>query len=82
MALFKILRGSKENFEGTPEKESVVKKVTDGYAYFVPETGKFYIDVIMPEDYTGEDIDAIVGSNTNQYVNGKRVNRVCINDTI
>ena len=36
MALFKILRGSKENL---PEKK------TDGYCYFTTDTGMFYIDI-------------------------------------
>lgn len=35
MALFKILRGRKENLP---------KKITDGYAYFTINDGKFYID--------------------------------------
>lgn len=44
MALFKILRGSDLDLEGV-EKH-------DGYAYFVPETGNFYIDapLIVPKD--------------------------------
>lgn len=36
MALFKILRGSKDALKNV--------KVKDGYAYFTPEDGKFYID--------------------------------------
>lgn len=44
MALFKILRGNDLDLEGV-EKH-------DGYAYFVPETGNFYIDapLIVPKD--------------------------------
>ena len=44
MALFKILRGNDLDLE------SVEKH--DGYAYFVPETGNFYIDapLIVPKD--------------------------------
>lgn len=44
MALFKILRGNDLDLEGV-EKH-------DGYAYFVPETGNFYIDapLIIPKD--------------------------------
>lgn len=44
MALFKILRGNDLDLEGV-EKH-------DGYAYFVPETGNFYIDapLVVPKD--------------------------------
>lgn len=44
MALFKILRGNDLDLEGV-EKH-------DGYAYFVPETGNFYIDapLIVPKN--------------------------------
>ena len=61
MALFKILRGSKKNLE--------TLKVTDGYAYFTPEDGKFYIDV---SENNG--IDAIIGNSSSVGAN-----RICIN---
>lgn len=82
MALFKILRGSKSNFES---EESSVKNITDGYAYFIPETGKFYIDVVMPGEEPGENEGrkAVIGNSVLEYnEQGQRVNRVCINDTI
>lgn len=40
MALFKILRGDSANLENVP--------LTDGYAYFTPDNGRFYIDVARP----------------------------------
>lgn len=44
MALFKILRGNDLDLKGIDKH--------DGYAYFVPETGNFYIDapLIVPKD--------------------------------
>jgi hypothetical protein len=62
MALFKILRGSKESLQTVPIK--------DGYAYFTPEDGKFYIDVsktdgILPNFGVSQD---------------KGANRICINE--
>lgn len=37
MALFKVLRGSSTNLDNQP--------FVDGYAYFTPDDGRFYIDV-------------------------------------
>ena len=37
MALFKILKGSSEGLKNL--------KATEGYAYFTPDDGKFYIDI-------------------------------------
>lgn len=37
MALFKVLRGSSTALESQP--------FHDGYAYFTPDDGRFYIDV-------------------------------------
>lgn len=39
MALFKILRGNSSNLEA--------QTFHDGYAYFTPDTGKFYIDATV-----------------------------------
>ena len=38
MALFKILRGGVDTLKNQP--------INDGWAYFTPEDGKFYIDVV------------------------------------
>lgn len=64
MALFKILRGLSENFGG----ENSTKTTKDGYAYFTPDDGKFYIDI-------SDGQTPIVGSSAK---NG--ANRICIND--
>lgn len=61
MALFKILRGSKENL--------ITTKIKDGYAYFTPSDGRFYIDVSEVDG-----IDPIIGDSTS-----KGANRICIN---
>lgn len=59
MALFKIFRGPSERLKGI--------KPTEGYAYFTPDDGKFYIDIANSEE-------AIVG---NSSMVG--ANRICIN---
>ena len=67
MALFKILRGSSEGLKNL--------KATEGYAYFTPDDGKFYIDI----DSTDTPEEVIVGNNNEETVNGTAVNRICIN---
>lgn len=62
MALFKVFRGKKEALENL--------KVTDGYAYFTPEDGRFYIDI---SDTNG--VDPVFGTSVE---NG--ANRICINE--
>ena len=62
MALFKILQGSSEGLKKL--------KATEGYAYFTPDDGKFYIDV----DTTATAAEVVVGESS---ANG--VNRICIN---
>lgn len=42
MALFKILRGSREALDGQVRH--------DGYAYFTPDTGEFFIDYLDNKD--------------------------------
>jgi hypothetical protein len=41
MALFKVLRGSSSALDSQP--------YVDGYAYFTPDDGRFYIDVALSE---------------------------------
>lgn len=48
MALFKILRGPKNALA------SKYKTITDGYAYFTPDDGAFYIDVKQENKETNE----------------------------
>ena len=59
MALFKIFRGPSERLKDV--------KPTEGYAYFTPDDGKFYIDIKTAETST-------IG---NTSANG--ANRICIN---
>ena len=42
MALFKVLRGSSTALNSQP--------YVDGYAYFTPDDGRFYIDVALAEE--------------------------------
>ena len=44
MALFKILRGSSENFTTDLTQSSVSPAFHDGYCYFIVDTGLFYVD--------------------------------------
>lgn len=66
MALFKILKGNSNNLAKV--------KATDGYAYFTPDDGKFYIDI---ED--AEIGDVVKGNNSAEMINNKTANRICIN---
>jgi hypothetical protein len=45
MALFKILKGDSKNL-GKTGGTNITK---EGYAYFTPDDGKFYIDVTSDE---------------------------------
>ena len=65
MALFKILKGNSKNL---PEQ-----KATEGYAYFTPDDGKFYIDIAT----TNSKDDVIVGN-----INDGKANRICINQRV
>lgn len=65
MALFKILKGKSENLKNV--------KATEGYAYFTPDDGKFYIDI----DTTENASDVVVGN-----AEDSKVNRICINQRI
>lgn len=71
MALFKILKGSSEGLKKL--------KATEGYAYFTPDDGKFYIDI----GTTSTPQQVIVGNNSEeQIVEGQEVNRICINQRV
>ena len=63
MALFKIFKGPSERLKDV--------KPTEGYAYFTPDDGKFYIDI-----KTEDSADKLVINNTS--ANG--ANRICINN--
>ena len=67
MALFKILKGNSENLKKV--------KATDGYAYFTPDDGKFYIDIASTDSAD----DVVVSHNKTNKVNDKDPNRICIN---
>lgn len=64
MALFKILKGSSENLGITGETH----KTKEGYAYFTPDDGKFYIDIV----------DSTKVTTGHSEEDG--ANRICIND--
>ncbi len=65
MALFKIFKGNSNDLGKTGGTD----KVKEGYAYFTPDDGKFYIDI-------GQDGETPkVGHNAQQGVN-----RICINN--
>ena len=65
MALFKIFKGSSENLGVTGGTD----KTKEGYAYFTPDDGRFYIDV-------DENKTPIIGGKDDN----KTQNRICIND--
>lgn len=57
MALFKILKGSNKDLFTTPKGQEnnpdhPSKKTVQGYCYFTPDNGKFYIDVADSEKVT------------------------------
>jgi len=65
MALFKILRGSANDIKPTSGNKPAFN---DGYAYFTPDDGRFYIDVQLnsaPEFYYDSGV-----------VNGKTIYRI------
>lgn len=64
MALFKILKGSSTRLPTVSP--------TEGYAYFTPDDGKFYIDIKTESQ-------AIVGNSQSEK---EGVNRICINPDI
>lgn len=72
MALFKIFKGKSINL-GADSNDT--KKTREGFAYFTPDDGKFYIDITEGED-------PVVGNNESEKVNNKNVNRICINQRI
>ena len=59
MALFKILRGSKDNLIN--KRVDSTKYIHDGYCYFTPEDGKFYIDVATNPSSSVE--EPVIGTN-------------------
>lgn len=68
MALFKIFRGPSERLKDV--------KPTEGYAYFTPDDGKFYIDIRDGEI-------PVIGNYENEVVkNNQLVNRICINQRL
>ena len=70
MALFEILKGKSEKLQQV--------KATEGYAYFTPDDGKFYIDVNSTETAA----DVVVNYNETDQINNKKPNRICINADI
>ena len=66
MALFKIFKGNSENLGHTGGTD----KAREGYAYFTPDDGKFYIDIANSDE-------VIVGDCAKDGAN-----RICINSSI
>ena len=64
MALFKILKGNSTRLPTVSP--------TEGYAYFTPDDGKFYIDIKTEPQ-------AIIGNSQSEK---EGVNRICINPDI
>lgn len=70
MALFKILKGKASNLGAKNNNTSLTK---EGYAYFTPDDGKFYIDIRDGEI-------PVIGNYENEVVkNNQLANRICIN---
>lgn len=56
MALFKILRGKDADlFAINPDTNEMKVAPHDGYAYFTPDKGYFYVDCIVANPETGEE---------------------------
>lgn len=66
MALFKIFKGQSAHL--------VDVKATDGYAYFTPDNGEFFIDISSESKAITSDKEGTVGEG--------EVNRICINPHI
>ena len=56
MALFKILKGDSKNFGAIG---NITEYAHEGYAYFTPDNGKFYIDILGD----GATTKAVIGEN-------------------
>ena len=65
MALFKIFKGSSNRLGSG---DNATKNTKEGFAYFTPDDGKFYIDIVDSDT-------PIIGSNAKSGAN-----RICIND--
>ena len=82
MALFKIFKGKSENLG----KESNTEKINEGFAYFTPDDGKFYID-ILNEGEVDKQAKPIIGNYAGESVQLEdgtmaKANRICINQRI
>ena len=82
MALFKIFKGKSENLG----KESNTDKINEGFAYFTPDDGKFYIDVLNQGEIDKQ-AKPIVGNYAGELIQQEdgsmaAANRICINQKI
>ena len=82
MALFKIFKGKSENLG----KESNTEKINEGFAYFTPDDGKFYIDILNEGEVDKQSKPVIVNyaGESIQLEDGTvaKANRICINQRL
>ena len=73
MALFKISKGKAEHLGAVGNSTALTK---EGFAYFTPDDGKFYIDIRSGET-------PIIGNYENEMgEGGQPANRICINQRV
>ena len=82
MALFKIFNGKSENLG----KESNTEKINEGFAYFTPDDGKFYID-ILNEGEVDKQAKPVIGNYAGEPIQLEdgtmaKANRICINQKL
>lgn len=87
MALFKILKGSNRDLFTTPtgqEKnlDHPSKKTVQGYCYFTPDNGKFYIDVADSNEVTlGTNRICLNAEEADKLRTARSINGVSFNGT-
>lgn len=82
MALFKICKGNSKNL-GTEGNTTVIN---EGFAYFTPDDGKFYID-ILNENETDKQTKPVIGNYAGEEIQQEdgsvaKANRICINQKL
>lgn len=81
MALFKIFKGTADNFKDPNNNK--INTTNSGYAYFTPDDGKFYIDVCEDNEHLTPVIGNYVGEPIQQEDGTfAEANRICINQKL